>query len=174
MNTTTNANLFSRLFDGLDDPKRLAFTFARYKFAAKMLARIPLGRWAEPEEIAPVFVFLASDESRFVTGVQLKIDAGIGGAAAAAETKLPAIKDVRTLEELKAAKGSVVNVTSIAGSRVHPFAGTAYSTSKAALAALTAALALLQAMTSSLTPCPTRWSRHSRAYSRTSPMGLEP
>src|SRR3982751_2924143 len=41
------------------------------------------------------------------------------------------------VDELKAAKGSVVNVTSIAGSRVHPFAGTAYATSKAALAALT-------------------------------------
>jgi len=41
------------------------------------------------------------------------------------------------LEQLKAAKGSVVNVTSIAGSRVHPFAGAAYATSKAALAALT-------------------------------------
>ena len=38
------------------------------------------------------------------------------------------------IEELKAAKGSVVNVTSIAGSRVHPFAGAAYATSKAALA----------------------------------------
>ena len=36
------------------------------------------------------------------------------------------------LNELKAAKGSVVNVTSIAGSRVHPFAGAAYATSKAA------------------------------------------
>ena len=45
------------------------------------------------------------------------------------------------LEELKTAKGSVVNVTSIAGSRVHPFAGTAYSTSKAALAALTREMA---------------------------------
>ena len=33
------------------------------------------------------------------------------------------------IEELKAVKGSVVNVTSIAGSRVHPFAGAAYATS---------------------------------------------
>src|SRR3979490_55602 len=40
------------------------------------------------------------------------------------------------IEELKAAKGSVVNVTSIAGSRVHPSAGAAYATSKAALASL--------------------------------------
>jgi NAD(P)-dependent dehydrogenase (short-subunit alcohol dehydrogenase family) len=45
------------------------------------------------------------------------------------------------MEELRAAKGSVVNVTSIAGSRVHPFAGAAYSTSKAALAALTREMA---------------------------------
>jgi NAD(P)-dependent dehydrogenase (short-subunit alcohol dehydrogenase family) len=45
------------------------------------------------------------------------------------------------IEELKAAKGSVVNVTSIAGSRVHPFAGVAYATSKAALASLTREMA---------------------------------
>ena len=44
-------------------------------------------------------------------------------------------------EELAAANGSIVNVTSIAGSRVHPFAGAAYSTSKAALAALTREMA---------------------------------
>ena len=45
------------------------------------------------------------------------------------------------MEELKRAQGSVVNVTSIAGSRVHPFAGSAYGTSKAALAALTREMA---------------------------------
>ena len=44
-------------------------------------------------------------------------------------------------DELAATKGAVVNVTSIAGSRVHPFAGAAYSTSKAALAALTREMA---------------------------------
>jgi NAD(P)-dependent dehydrogenase (short-subunit alcohol dehydrogenase family) len=43
--------------------------------------------------------------------------------------------------ELEAASGSVVNVSSIAGSRVHPFAGSAYATSKAALAALTREMA---------------------------------
>ena len=44
-------------------------------------------------------------------------------------------------EELRAGPGAVVNVTSIAGGRVHPFAGTAYATSKAALAALTREMA---------------------------------
>ena len=43
--------------------------------------------------------------------------------------------------ELSKAHGTVVNLTSIAGSRVHPFAGSAYATSKAALAALTRELA---------------------------------
>jgi NAD(P)-dependent dehydrogenase (short-subunit alcohol dehydrogenase family) len=45
------------------------------------------------------------------------------------------------VEELKASRGAVVNVTSIAGSRVHPFAGAAYATSKAALMALTREMA---------------------------------
>ena len=45
------------------------------------------------------------------------------------------------VDELKQAHGAVVNVTSIAGSRVHPFAGAAYATSKAALASLTREMA---------------------------------
>ena len=45
------------------------------------------------------------------------------------------------LEELKVGQGTVINVTSIAGSRVHPYASSAYSTSKAALAALTREMA---------------------------------
>src|SRR6202163_2180090 len=45
------------------------------------------------------------------------------------------------IDELKAVNGSVVNVTSIAGSRVHPFAGAAYATSKAALSSLTREMA---------------------------------
>ncbi|MEO1693619.1 MAG: SDR family oxidoreductase [Pseudomonadota bacterium] len=45
------------------------------------------------------------------------------------------------LTPLKQAKGSVVNVSSIASARIHPFAGAAYSTSKAALSALTRELA---------------------------------
>lgn len=44
-------------------------------------------------------------------------------------------------KELQTAKGSILNVSSIAGSRVHPFAGTAYATSKAALAGLTREMA---------------------------------
>ena len=45
------------------------------------------------------------------------------------------------IEELRRGQGSIVNVTSIAGSKVHPFAGSAYATSKAALASLTREMA---------------------------------
>jgi NAD(P)-dependent dehydrogenase (short-subunit alcohol dehydrogenase family) len=45
------------------------------------------------------------------------------------------------MPELERAGGSIVNVASIAAIRVHPFAGSAYATSKAALAALTRELA---------------------------------
>jgi len=45
------------------------------------------------------------------------------------------------MEELKRGQGAILNVTSIAGGRVHPFAGAAYATSKAALSALTREMA---------------------------------
>jgi NAD(P)-dependent dehydrogenase (short-subunit alcohol dehydrogenase family) len=45
------------------------------------------------------------------------------------------------IKELEIGQASIVNITSIAGSRVHPFAGSAYATSKAALAALTREMA---------------------------------
>lgn len=47
------------------------------RFKEKYLDRIPLGRWAEPEEIAPVFIFFASDASAYVTGQILAADGGM-------------------------------------------------------------------------------------------------
>jgi 3-oxoacyl-[acyl-carrier protein] reductase len=49
---------------------------ANEKLAAKTLARIPLGRWAQPDEIAPSFVFLASDAGAYITGQVLPVDGG--------------------------------------------------------------------------------------------------
>ncbi len=42
----------------------------------RMLERTPMGRWAQPEEVAYGALYLASDESSFVTGSELVIDGG--------------------------------------------------------------------------------------------------
>jgi len=45
--------------------------------AKRRLARFALGRYGTPEEIAPAFVFLASDESNIITGQVLCVDGGL-------------------------------------------------------------------------------------------------
>ena len=42
----------------------------------RMISRIPMGRYGEPEEIASGVLYLASDESRWVTGSELVLDGG--------------------------------------------------------------------------------------------------
>jgi meso-butanediol dehydrogenase/(S,S)-butanediol dehydrogenase/diacetyl reductase len=47
------------------------------ELVAKFEERIPMGRGAEPEDIAPVIAFLASEDAHFVTGVNLPVDGGL-------------------------------------------------------------------------------------------------
>ncbi len=49
------------------------------KLSRIYLSRIQLGRFAEPEEIAPAFVFLASDDAGYITGQVLAVDGGYIG-----------------------------------------------------------------------------------------------
>lgn len=46
--------------------------------AASFQAAIPIGRYAEPSDIANLVVFLGSDESSFITGAQYRVDGGNG------------------------------------------------------------------------------------------------
>lgn len=42
-----------------------------------MLGKTLLGRLGKPEEVANVALFLASNESAFVTGIDIKVDGGM-------------------------------------------------------------------------------------------------
>ena len=45
---------------------------------ARIVSTIPMGRMGEPEEVAKAALFLASDDSSFVTGIELFVDGGRG------------------------------------------------------------------------------------------------
>ena len=49
------------------------------EFGVKLLAGTPLGRFGEPEDIAPVAVFLASDDAHWVTGESIRAAGGVRG-----------------------------------------------------------------------------------------------
>jgi NAD(P)-dependent dehydrogenase (short-subunit alcohol dehydrogenase family) len=65
------------VFPGFVETGMTAELHARPGIREERVALTPLGRLAEPEDIAPGILYLASDEAGFVTGTELVIDGGM-------------------------------------------------------------------------------------------------
>ncbi|GAA3732323.1 SDR family oxidoreductase [Leifsonia bigeumensis] len=65
---TVDSPWVGRLLDGADDPAAMR---------SQLVARQPMGRLAEPWEVAKAALYLASDDAAFMTGAELVIDGGI-------------------------------------------------------------------------------------------------
>ena len=61
---------------GLTDTKFASALTQNEAMLKMILPQIPLGRVAQPEEIAPAYLFLASEAAKYITGVSLPVDGG--------------------------------------------------------------------------------------------------
>ena len=81
VNAVAPGYVTTEMTDSLEDWKR-----------REVDARIPLGRFAQPAEIADVIAFLLSDDARYVTGAVIPVDGGFSRAWEASLTAVAALK----------------------------------------------------------------------------------
>jgi NAD(P)-dependent dehydrogenase (short-subunit alcohol dehydrogenase family) len=73
VNTVAPGPIVTPIFDRTGLPKE-AFD----ELAKEMLARVPMKRFGQPEEVAATVAFLASQDASYITGVEINVDGGVG------------------------------------------------------------------------------------------------
>ena len=73
VNTVAPGPIVTPIFGRTGLPKE-----ALDEFAKEVLARVPMKRFGQPEEVAGVVAFLASQDASYITGVEINVDGGYG------------------------------------------------------------------------------------------------
>ena len=73
VNTVAPGPIVTPIFGRTGLPKE-----ALDEFAKEILAKVPMKRFGQPEEVASVVAFLASQDASYITGVEINVDGGLG------------------------------------------------------------------------------------------------
>lgn len=73
VNTVAPGPIVTPIFGRLGLPKEAIDEFAKH-----IVAKVPLKRFGQPEEVAATVAFLASQDASYITGVEINVDGGLG------------------------------------------------------------------------------------------------
>ncbi|HXB22669.1 MAG TPA: glucose 1-dehydrogenase [Candidatus Solibacter sp.] len=73
VNTVAPGPIITPIFDRAGVPKEVVDEFAK-----DIVAKVPMRRFGQPEEVAGVVAFLASQDASYITGVEINVDGGLG------------------------------------------------------------------------------------------------
>jgi NAD(P)-dependent dehydrogenase (short-subunit alcohol dehydrogenase family) len=73
VNTVAPGPIVTPIFDRAGIPREAADEFAK-----ELVTKIPMKRFGQPEEVASVVAFLASQDASYITGVEINVDGGMG------------------------------------------------------------------------------------------------
>jgi NAD(P)-dependent dehydrogenase (short-subunit alcohol dehydrogenase family) len=73
VNTVAPGPIITPIFERTGLPKE-----AVDEFAKELIAKLPLKRFGQPEEVASTVAFLASQDASYITGVEINVDGGLG------------------------------------------------------------------------------------------------
>ena len=63
---------------GVSEPARFVVGHRVDDFAREGVAKVPMKRFGQPEEVANTVLFLATPETSYITGVDVNVDGGMG------------------------------------------------------------------------------------------------